>query len=80
VAVPGDRVTRDSDGLGAGPCLAGALDGREPRGDGVPVLRCDGDGEGRVGDGVTGAGRDGAGRDGAGRDGPTAGGPTAGGT
>jgi hypothetical protein len=73
-AGPGGRVTRDFDGLGAGRWLAGALDGRELRGDGVSALRRDGDGDGRVGDGVTGAGRDGAGRDGAGRDGPTAGG------
>ena len=74
LGVAGGRVARDFDGLGAGACLAGALDGRDVRGDGVCALRCDGDGDGRVGDGVTVAGRDGAGRDGAGRDGPTAGG------
>jgi hypothetical protein len=74
LGVAGGLLTRDFDGLGVGPCLAGALDGRDVRGDGVCALRCDGDGDGRVGDGVTGAGRDGAGRDGAGRDGPTAGG------
>jgi len=80
VVVPGGRVTRDFDGLGAGPCVAGALDGRDVRGDGVWALRCDGDGDGRVGDGVTDPGRDGAGRDGAGCDGAGRDGPTAGGT
>ena len=60
--------------------VAGALDGRDVRGDGVCALRCDGDGDGRMGDGVTVAGRDGAGRDGAGRDGAGRDGPTAGGT
>ena len=80
LGVAGGLLTRDFDGLGAGPCLAGALDGRDVRGDGVCALRCDGDGDGRVGDGVTVAGRDGAGRDGAGRDGAGRDGPTAGGT
>ena len=80
LGVAGGRVALDFDGLGAGPCVAGALDGRDVRGDGVCALRCDGDGDGRMGDGVTVAGRDGAGRDGAGRDGAGRDGPTAGGT